>query len=182
MVAVSNSFARSHIPFFNHDNFGDVRVVDIEGKPWIVAKDVCKAFGDTNPKRSIRRLDPADKGVSLVATPGGPQKMTVITEPGLYDLLFNMRPNQSPKHDEKTKKRIAELDAFLHWVCHDILPSIRKHGAYIVTKPEDTEADIMARALNIAERIKAERDGLAEPESVAAFTANLEAVTAILAK
>lgn len=86
-----------------------VRTILIDGEPWWVAKDVCEIFGDTNYRRSVSRLDDDEKGVSQINTPGGPQEMTIVNEPGLYTLLFYMQPQKGNLPEEKIQERTAAL-------------------------------------------------------------------------
>ena len=118
-----------------------VRVIEKDGEPWWVAKDVCETFGDTNYRRSMSRLDDDEKGVSHIDTTGGKQAMTIINESGLYALLFNMEPQKSAKQSNETVKRIERIKNFRRWVTHEVLPSIRKYGAYIT--PQKLEEVLM---------------------------------------
>lgn len=83
---------------------------------WWVLRDVCQVLGLTTPARVAERLDEDEKGVSLIHTPGGDQKITIINEPGLYAVIL-----RSDKPEAK---------AFKRWVTHEVLPSIRRTGAY----------------------------------------------------
>ncbi len=95
-----------------------VRIIEKDNEPWFVAKDVCSILEISRHQDSTRYLDEDEKGVCLVDTPSGKQEMTVINEPGLYRLIF--------------KSRKKEAEAFKRWVCHEVLPSIRKTGAYVM--------------------------------------------------
>ncbi len=95
-----------------------VRIIEKDNEPWFVAKDVCSILEISRHQDSTRYLDEDEKGVCLVDTPSGKQEMTVINEPGLYRLIF--------------KSRKKEAEAFKRWVCHEVLPSIRKNGAYVM--------------------------------------------------
>ena len=122
------------IPAFPNARPDAIRTVVIDGELWFVGKDVCEAFGDTNYRRSLRSLDADEKGVSQIPTPGGRQSMTVVNESGLYSLLFAMQPQKAKgvsQNEEKVNMRIEQLKAFRHWVTHDVLPSIRRHGMYV---------------------------------------------------
>jgi prophage antirepressor-like protein len=88
-----------------------------DDEPWFVAADVCKVLELEKTDRAVSGLDDDEKGTHIVSTPGGNQSMTVVTEAGLYSLILRSR-----KPEAKTFKR---------WVIHDVLPSIRKHGAYL---------------------------------------------------
>ena len=91
-----------------------VRIVEKDGEPWWIAKDVCAYFGDTNYRRSITNLAEDEKGVSQIDTPGGIQSMTVISEAGLYSLILRSRKPQAK--------------AFQRWAIHEVFPAIRKTG------------------------------------------------------
>lgn len=101
-------------------NYGEapVRVIDLAGEPWWVLADVCKVLGIKNSRDVVNRLDPDEKGVGQIDTPGGIQNMTVINESGLYKVIL-----RSDKPEAK---------AFTRWVTHEVLPAIRKTGAYSV--------------------------------------------------
>jgi prophage antirepressor-like protein len=94
-----------------------IRIIEIAGEIWWVAKDVCDALGHANSRMAIKELDEDEKGVSKVYTLGGMQELTIISESGLYSLI--LRSNKP-----KAKK-------FRKWVTSEVLPSIRKHGAYV---------------------------------------------------
>lgn len=120
---------------FENPDFGKIRTLTINGEPWIAGRDVCHAFGDTTPSRSLGRIDDEDKALFTVDTAGGPQEMTFINEAGLYSLLFAMQPEKANKGGAhtappSTQARIDKLRAFKHWVTHDVLPTIRKTGGY----------------------------------------------------
>jgi prophage antirepressor-like protein len=93
-----------------------VRVVEKGGEPWWVAKDVCEVL-DMGTEQ-IRRLDDDEKGLLKTQTPGGMQEMSIINESGLYTLI--VRSNK------------PEAQKFRKWVTSEVLPSIRKTGAYSV--------------------------------------------------
>lgn len=134
------------------ENGWEIRTVTKDGEPWFVGKDVCESFGDTNYKRSLNKVADEDKGVSHIDTPGGKQGMTIINESGLYSLLFSMQPQKSTKSQVPAiKDRQIALKQFKRWVTHEVLPSIRKHGGYIHTKPEDSPEMIMAKAIKLAD-------------------------------
>lgn len=93
-----------------------VRVVIRDEEPWFVAHDVAEALGYASPKDATRGLDSDEKGSHQMRTLGGPQKMVVISEPGLYKLIG--------RSDKPAARR------FDRWVRHEVLPSIRKTGGY----------------------------------------------------
>lgn len=107
------------LKIFNNEEFGQVRtIIDENSEPWFVGKDVAKALGFTNTRDAIRtHVFEEDKGVDLVDTLGGRQKMTIVNESGLYALVFG--------------SQLEDAKKFKHWVTSEVLPAIRKHGAYM---------------------------------------------------
>jgi prophage antirepressor-like protein len=95
-----------------------VRVVEKGGEPCWVAKDVCGVLGLSDVSDAVERLDEDEKGRGFIPTPGGTQEMLVINESGLYTLI--VRSNK------------PEAQKFRKWVTSEVLPSIRKTGAYSV--------------------------------------------------
>ncbi len=100
---------------FNGD---DVRIVDQDGNPWFVAKDVCQILGIKNHRQACADLDDDEKGVITMDTPGGPQKTLIISESGVYKLIF------------KSRKPVAK--EFQNWLSREVVPQIRKTGSYQV--------------------------------------------------
>ena len=110
----------NELQVFNSSEFGNVRVVQVDGEPWFVAADVCRALEISNSRDAVARLDDDEKGVGSADTLGGKQGMQIINEPGLYTLVLGSR-----KPEAKTFKR---------WVTHEVLPAIRKTGSYKTPK------------------------------------------------
>lgn len=100
---------------FNASN-QNIRVQMKDGEPWFVAKDVCDALEIENNRNATARLDDDEKGVSIVRTPSGDQQMTIVSESGLYNLIFQSRK--------------PEAKAFRKWVTSEVLPTLRKTGRY----------------------------------------------------
>jgi prophage antirepressor-like protein len=110
----------------------EVRTIQQDGETWWIAKDVCDVFGETNRNRAMQGLADDEKGYTQMTTPGGVQNLAIINESGLYSLLFAMQPQKARgMSDEYVQNRIEQLRAFRRWVTHEVLPSIRKHGAYL---------------------------------------------------
>ena len=107
----------NELTVFNNEEFGEIRTMTIEGEPWFVAADVCRALEIGNPSMAVERLDDDEKGISTIDTLGGKQRMTIINEPGLYSLVLSSRK--------------PEAKAFKRWITHDIIPTIRKTGGYV---------------------------------------------------
>ena len=107
------------------------------GEPLFCGKDVAEALGYGNPQKAIRdHVFLEDKGVNEMGTPGGTQKAIFINESGLYSLIIGSKLESARK--------------FKRWVTSEVLPSIRKHGGYMVVKADESDEEIMARALQIA--------------------------------
>lgn len=105
-----------NLQLFEHEEFGEVRVVIIDGEPWFVAADVCRILELDDVSKAVSRLDDDEKGTNLIPTRGGEQSMLIVNEPGLYRLIFSSRKPEAKK--------------FQRWVTHEVLPSIRKTGTY----------------------------------------------------
>lgn len=122
-------------PFTYRDQ--QVRVITSAGEPWFVLSDLCKVLGISNSRMVASRLDEDMRGVSQIDTPGGLQMMTIVSEPGMYDVVVR---SDSP---------IAK--PFRRWVTHEVLPQIRRTGAYSAT-PQLSDDEIVHQALQITAR------------------------------
>ena len=143
-----------------------VRTVEKDGNPWFVAADVCGYFGLTNSRNVVARLDDDEKGVCIVDTLGGPQQMTIVSESGLYHMLFTMEPdNARGISGTEIEKRKEKLKAFKRWVTHEVIPSIRKHGVYAVDEVLK-DPDILISALQALKREREEKERLALESAV----------------
>lgn len=141
----------NQLQVFNNEEFGQVRTV-VQGKDvWFVAKDVCDVLGINKQRDAYSRLDEDERGSVLVDTLGGQQNMNAINESGLYSLILRSRKPQAKR--------------FKKWVTSEVLPSIRKHGAYMTDQALEkavTDPDFMIGLLNNlkvekAKRVEAER-------------------------
>ena len=105
---------------FNFSGQG-VRIITINDEHWFVGKDVADILGYSNSRKALSdHVDDEDKGVTKSDTLGGNQNITIINESGLYSLIL------------KSKK--PEAKQFKRWVTSEVLPTIRKHGAYMTDK------------------------------------------------
>lgn len=120
-----------------------IRTIQIDGQPWFVAADVCTAL--TVATEQTRRLDDDEKGLRTVQTPGGPQEMLIINESGLYSLILTSR--------KPSAKR------FKRWVTGEVLPTIRKTGAYGIQA-----APAVPQSLSAALRLAADQADLIEQQ------------------
>lgn len=107
-----------NLKVFENDKFGAVRIVEIQSQPWFVAKDVCDCLELNNSRQALARLDGDEKNTVILndGTPGNPEK-AVVNEYGLYSLVLSSRK--------------PEAREFKRWITHEVIPSIRQHGAYM---------------------------------------------------
>ncbi|GAA6502956.1 phage antirepressor [Blautia parvula] len=110
----------NELKIFENAEFGQVRTVTIDNEPWFVGKDVAEALGYAKARNAIAShvSDEDKKDAPIQGTPGGTQTMTMINESGLYALIFG--------------SKLEAAKRFKHWVTSEVLPAIRKHGAYAV--------------------------------------------------
>lgn len=104
-----------------------IRVQVINNEPWFVAKDVCEVLGIANHKDAASRLDDDETRGSVMPTPSGRQECKMVSESGLYALIFQSRK--------------PEAKAFRKWVTSEVLPSIRRKGYFGVYKKETDYID-----------------------------------------
>lgn len=130
----------NELKIFENNEFGEIRTItDEQGEPWFVGKDVAEVLKYKRTADALKvHVDEEDKGVGEIQTPGGKQKMTVINESGLYALIFS--------------SKMKKAKEFKRWVTSEVLPAIRKHGGYMVTKEGETEEELIARALILAQK------------------------------
>lgn len=127
------------LQIFNNPEFGQVRTLVKDGQPYFVGKDVTDALRYSNGRDAlINHVEDDDRGVANCDTLGGKQDLTVINESGLYSLILG--------------SKLPTAKKFKHWVTSDVLPQIRQTGGYIPSGKSDTDDDIMAKALLIAQR------------------------------
>lgn len=128
-----------------HPEFGELRTVEIDGEPWFVGKDVATALGYTDTFGALKKhVDTADKQNCQNDSFNTPRGMTIINESGLYSLILS--------------SKLPSAKEFKHWVTAEVLPSIRKNGAYIRNQENMTPAEIVARGLIAAQKIIEERE------------------------
>lgn len=132
------------VRIFSNERFGEIRTAGTSEEPLFCLADVCRAVGITNARNVKDRLDAEDVRLVDTLTAGGKQQVNFVTESGLYDVII--------RSDSEAAK------PFRKWVTSEVLPSIRKTGGYIHTKESDTDDDIMARALLIAQETLKRRD------------------------
>lgn len=159
----------NQLQVFNNQEFGQVRTMTIDGSPWFVAKDVCECLDINNSRQALARLDSDEKNSVILndGTPGNPEK-GIVNEYGLYSLVLSSRK--------------PSAKAFKRWITHEVIPAIRKHGAYMtgetleqaLTSPDflirlATELKTEQEARRLAEqKIEADKPKVLFADSVAA--------------
>lgn len=112
-----------------------------------VASDIAKILGYRDAAALTRTLDDEEKGTRPIDTHGGTQTMTVISEPGLYKAILQ---RQTGRMEVEVTREFVKR--FQRWVTHEVLPQIRKTGGYIPAGDADSDEDIMARAVLVAQK------------------------------
>ena len=139
----------NELKIFENPAFGKVRVVEQGGEPWFVAKDVCEALELSNTSMAINRLEDDERAKFNLGRQGS---ANVVNEYGLYNLVLASRK--------------PEAKAFKRWITHEVLPAIRKTGGYIAGSEKMSDAELMAKAVLVAQATIKERDArIAELET-----------------
>lgn len=133
------------IQVFNNPEFGEIRTVEINNEPWFVGKDIAVALGYKDTVNAIKaHVDDEDKAGWQITTQFGTKETTVISESGLYALVLS--------------SKLPTAKKFKRWVTSEVLPSIRKHGAYMT--PETLEKMVLTPdfGIRLLTELKAEQD------------------------
>ena len=134
------------LEIFSSDDFGEIRVVEIQGEPWFVGKDVAEVLGYAKPLNALSTHIDEDDSLKqgLTDSMGRIQETILINESGLYSLILS--------------SKLPTAKAFKKWVTTEVLPSIRKHGGYISGQAEMSPEELMAKALQVAQKTLEERE------------------------
>lgn len=125
-----------------------VRTVLIENNPWFVGKDIAAILGYAKTADAVRKhIDKEDKGVFILETPGGKQPVTVINESGLYSLILS--------------SKMPDAKVFKRWVTSEVLPTIRKHGAYMT---DEKAFDVVHNKTGLADLLQQAADQLKQKD------------------
>ena len=109
----------NNMQIYKSEKFGEIRTLNLNGEPWFAAVDVCIALDLSNPTIAVSRLDEDERAKFNLGRQGD---ATIVNEPGLYTLVLGSRK--------------PEAKAFKRWITHEVIPAIRKHGAYISPNAE----------------------------------------------
>ena len=136
----------NEIQIFQNQEFGAIRTLSNEqGDVMFCAKDVAEALGYNNTMKAVRdHVDEEDKLRERIVLSGQNRQAIFINESGLYALILS--------------SKLESAKRFKYWVTSEVLPSIRKQGGYMVARPEETDEEILARALQIMQAAVLRRD------------------------
>lgn len=134
------------LQIFNNDMFGEVRGLNIDGKPYAVANDIAKTLGYTNPSKATNDHCKKSKMVWGNDSLGRRQQFKVIPEGDIYRLII--------------KSKLPKAQEFERWVMDEVLPQIRQTGGYIPVSQEDDEKLILVKALMITKRTIEQKEQL----------------------
>lgn len=133
------------LQIFNSPEFGAIRTIEKDGEPWFVGKDVANALGYKDTVNALKsHVDTEDKGGWQITTQFGEKETTIINESGLYSLVLS--------------SKLPTAKKFKRWVTNEVIPSIRKHGAYIT--PETLEKVLLSpdTLMQLAQNLKDEQE------------------------
>ena len=128
----------NELQIFRNDEFGSVRTMSIDGKPWFVANDVARALGYKRPADAVTAHCKGSVKHRYL-TEGGEQEVKMIPEGDIYRLVV--------------KSHLPKADEFERWIFDSVLPSIRQNGGYIMNQEQMTPEQIVANALIVANNI-----------------------------
>lgn len=163
------------LKIFENPAFGQVRTLEREGEPWFVGKDVAEALGYSNTADAIQKhVDEEDKLTSQIAIAGQGRNVVIINESGLYSLVLS--------------SKLPTAKAFKRWITSEVIPSIRKHGAYItpdtleqmIADPDTTIRLLTTLKEERQERVRLEAEAKANRPKVLFADAVATAHTSIL--
>lgn len=141
----------NNLQVFNNAEFGTIRTITVNDEPWFVGKDITDILGYQNGTRDINRhVDDEDKGTTEMVTPGGKQNMTIINESGLYSLTLS--------------SKLPSAKKFKRWVTSEVLPSIRKNGAYMTEQTLEKALTSPDFLIQLATQLKEEKEARIQAE------------------
>lgn len=134
------------LQIFKNEQFGSMRTLEINGEPWFVGKDVAEVLGYAKARNAIAaHVDSEDKkDAPIQGDLGGTQTMTIINESGLYSLILS--------------SKLPTAKEFKRWVTSEVLPSIRKHGAYMTTETLEKALLSPDYLIRLATALKSEQE------------------------
>lgn len=142
------------IKVFKNSSFGEIRTIVMNSEPWFVGKDVAEILGYAKARNAISaHVDPEDKKDAPIQGPlGGTQEMTIINESGLYSLILS--------------SKLPTAKRFKRWVTSEVLPAIRRHGAYLTEQKVEEILTNPDTIIKLATQLKEEREARKQAEAL----------------
>ena len=135
----------NNLMVFKNEEFGEIRSLEINNEPYFVGNEIATILGYKNTRDALmRHVDEEDKDVVKYDTLGGKQEMIVINESGLYSLIMSSKLSSAKK--------------FKRWVTSEVLPSIRKHGAYMTENTIEKALASPDFLIQLATKLKEEQE------------------------
>lgn len=135
----------NEMQIFNNDEFGEIRAAEIDGSPWFVGKDVAEALGYADANKAVAmHVDDEDKLNDKTSLSLGQRGGWLINESGLYSLVMS--------------SKLPSAKKFKRWVTSEVLPSIRRHGAYMTPDTLDQMISSPEFGIRLLTELKAEQD------------------------
>ncbi|MEG0250236.1 MAG: phage antirepressor [Peptostreptococcus sp.] len=131
----------NELKIFNNNEFGEIRVLEKDGAPWFVATDICKSLELSNATVAVNGLDEDERSKFNLGRQG---ESNIVNEYGLYNLILSSR-----------KKSAKE---FKRWITHEVIPSIRKHGAYMTENALEEALTSPDFLIKLATQLKEEKE------------------------
>lgn len=148
----------NELMLFQKEEFGQVRVVEHNGEPWFIAKDVCECLGlDTSNLSKV--LDEDELSTCPVQYTDQVRNLSITSEAGLYSLIL--------------RSRKPEAKAFKRWVVHEVLPAIRKHGIYATENVVNQILDNPEFGIQLLTALKEEREARVKAEKRVAILSHV---------
>lgn len=132
------------LKIFENSEFGKIQVIERNGEPWFIGKEVAEILGYSNHRKAlIDHVDDEDKGVTKRDTLGGKQNIVIINESGLYSLVLS--------------SKLKKAKEFKRWVTSEVIPAVRKHGGYLTNEKIEEVLNDPDTIIKLATTLKEER-------------------------
>lgn len=143
----------SNLQIFNNEEFGTIRTLVINNETWFVGKDIADVLEYTNTAKAIRdHIDDEDKLTERIVLSGQNREVIFINESGLYSLILS--------------SKMSNAKRFKHWVTSEVLPSIRKNGAYMTEQTIEKALTSPDFLIQLATQLKEEQEARKQAEQI----------------
>lgn len=142
-----------NLKIFKNSEFGEIRIVPINNEPWFIGSEIAKILSYTNPSKAIRdHVDPEEKLTERIVLAGQGRDVTLINESGLYSLILS--------------SKLPTAKRFKRWVTSEVLPAIRRHGAYLTEEKVEEILTNPDTIIKLATQLKQEREARKQAEAL----------------